>query len=94
MVLSTELSNSPVKTIHKNCVWCMGGSAREVTKCTSPKCPIFNYRMGKKTGEEKRTPLKAIKEFCIECFCDDNVKDCPNPDCIMYPFRLGRMPKK
>lgn len=42
--------------------------------------------------ERKRTPLKAIKEKCIDC-CGGNyneVKLCPSTCCPLYPFRTGR----
>lgn len=43
---------------------------------------------------EIKSPLKAIRQYCIECMGDQvrevpfcNVKRCP-----LYPFRLGKNP--
>ena len=50
-----------------------------------------------------KTPLKAIRQFCFECFgLDrrkrnppkpiDDVKNCSDPLCPLFDFRLGRNP--
>ena len=42
------------------------------------------------------TPLKAIREKCLDC-CGGQareVKLCPCPDCTLYPFRFGRNPNR
>jgi len=52
---------------------------------------------GKKGVKDVRlTPLKAIKFNCIECmgFQAKLVQDCSNPFCPLYPFRLGRAPRR
>lgn len=38
-----------------------------------------------------KTPLKAIKAYCLDCCCGSakEVKLCPNKDCELYRFRLG-----
>jgi len=36
-----------LRVIRKNCISCMGGYEIEITKCTAPDCPLFDYRMGK-----------------------------------------------
>lgn len=39
-------------------------------------------------------PVKAIRAFCISC-CGDQpseVKTCTAPNCMLYPFRLGKNP--
>ena len=44
--------------------------------------------------EEIRNPVKAIRAFCIDC-CGGNsheVKLCTAPNCVLYPFRLGKNP--
>ena len=43
----------------------------------------------------RRSPLQAIRAFCLECEGDspDNVKDCLNPACQFYVYRLGAPPK-
>ena len=44
--------------------------------------------------KEIKSPLKAIKAFCIEC-CGDSyneMKRCPATNCKLYPFRFGKNP--
>ena len=46
--------------------------------------------------EQKTNPVKAIREFCIDC-CGgsrETVKNCPSVRCSLYPFRLGKNPFK
>ena len=40
-------------------------------------------------------PMKAIRAMCLECveYVSDEVKACTIPDCLLYPFRLGRSVK-
>lgn len=42
------------------------------------------------------TPLKAIREKCLDCMCGQaqEVKLCPCDDCPLYPFRLGKNPSR
>ena len=45
------------------------------------------------TPKKKRlTRGAAIQAFCVECMWYNPlfVKDCTAPDCVLYPFRLGR----
>ena len=49
--------------------------------------------------KKQKKPLKAIREFCIECMggrdnedCLKQIKDCGSPDCALYEFRLGKNP--
>lgn len=44
--------------------------------------------------DEKKSPLKAIREKCLECCWDsaNEVKLCPVKDCPLYPFRFGKNP--
>lgn len=44
--------------------------------------------------EQKTNPVKAIREFCIDC-CGgsrETVKNCPSANCALYPFRMGKNP--
>lgn len=45
-------------------------------------------------GEKITSPIKAIKEKCLDCCCDqrEEVKLCPAKDCPLWPFRLGKNP--
>lgn len=42
----------------------------------------------------QRSPIKAIREFCLEC-CGGNsndVKGCTAPNCALFAFRFGKNP--
>lgn len=42
----------------------------------------------------QKNPVKAIREFCLEC-CNDSssaVKECTAVNCALYHFRLGKNP--
>lgn len=47
-------------------------------------------------GDEIRTPLKAIKQKCIECCAGQKseVRLCETRGCALYAFRLGKNPYK
>ncbi len=42
----------------------------------------------------KTTPLKAIREKCLECSAQvkSEVRNCRCPDCPLFHFRLGKNP--
>lgn len=44
--------------------------------------------------EYKTSPLKAIREKCIECCCGSSteVKECTAQNCPIYPYRFGKNP--
>ena len=55
--LQTEESKkitNPVKAIRAFCIDCCGGSANEVKLCTSPKCALYPFRLGKNPYRTKR----------------------------------------
>lgn len=41
-----------------------------------------------------KSPLKAIREKCIDCCCGQlaEVKQCPSVRCALHPFRMGKNP--
>lgn len=43
---------------------------------------------------EIKSPLKAIKQKCLECsnYQIGEVRNCPITDCALYPFRKGHNP--
>ena len=53
----------------------------------------FIYKGELKTKE--LTPIKAIREKCLECSCwsFEEVKECPAKDCALFPYRLGKRPR-
>ena len=51
--------------------------------------------MERKDYGEIKSPLKAIKTFCVEeCNCGNYTytKTCVDHKCPLYPFRLGKNP--
>ena len=46
------------------------------------------------SSQKKRTPLQAIRAFCLECDGTSyTVNDCLYPQCPFYDFRFGRLPE-
>ena len=45
---------SPLKAIKLFCIDCCGGSFQEVKKCPCKKCPLYNFRVGKKMAVERK----------------------------------------
>jgi hypothetical protein len=43
-----------------------------------------------------KSPLQAIKEYCMECSGDskEEVLLCPRTDCPLYPYRATLLKKK
>jgi hypothetical protein len=43
-----------------------------------------------------KTPIKAIRAYCIECSGDSlkEVRECPIVDCPLHPYRMGRKQTK
>ena len=41
-----------------------------------------------------KTPLQAIRSYCLECSCScsGTVKDCPEDECSLHPYRFGKNP--
>jgi hypothetical protein len=45
--------------------------------------------------EKHLTPLKAIREKCVECAgARKEVKLCQDVNCTLFPYRLGRNPAR
>lgn len=44
---------------------------------------------------KKLTPLKAIREKCLDCSGDQSkeVRNCPIESCTLWPYRFGKRPK-
>ena len=42
------------------------------------------------------TPVKAIRQKCIDCTCGQlaEIRLCPVINCPLYPYRMGRRPDK
>lgn len=50
--------------------------------------------MKKYKTEGYRSPLRAIREKCIDCMCGyvPEVKRCPSTNCPLWIFRFGKNP--
>jgi len=42
--LDAKMATSPTYAIRKFCNACVGGKTEDVTNCTAPKCPLYNFR--------------------------------------------------
>jgi hypothetical protein len=42
------------------------------------------------------TPMKAIRQKCLQCCCGQlkEVRECAVQTCALWPYRMGRRPKK
>ena len=47
------------KAIRLKCLDCCCGSALEVRRCESTKCPLWRFRMGRETQEENGTGARV-----------------------------------
>jgi hypothetical protein len=45
---------------------------------------------------QTRTPMKAIRAKCLDCSCyqPKEVRLCTVMNCPLWPFRMGKRPKK
>ena len=55
--------------------------------------------MGRHKPKKHKSPLKAIREFCIECVggrenegCLKYIENCGSPECAVFDFRFGKNP--
>lgn len=41
--------------------------------------------------EERMSPLKSIRKYCLQCCCESSneVKLCPSVKCPLYAYRFG-----
>lgn len=57
---------TPLKAIRAFCTECFGGSVREIKNCTAPRCPLYEFRLGKnpylkrELTEEQRNRLSIL----------------------------------
>ena len=47
-----------------------------------------------KAAQLYKTPIKAIREKCLDCSCGQykEVRLCPVINCALYPYRMGVRP--
>ena len=56
--------------------------------------------MNRYKPKKKKSPVKAIREHCIECMGGREkgqnsgklIEECASPDCALFDFRLGKNP--
>jgi len=69
---------TPIPSIRKQCLDCVGCSPKAVRQCELTDCSLFPYRMGKRppkgclphVGDNDTviiTPKQAIRAYCIYC---------------------------
>lgn len=64
---------------------------------TTPAASRNSGQTGQLTGhkrQKQRTPLQAIRAFCLECVCGqrEEVTLCTAPHCPLYPYRFDVRP--
>jgi hypothetical protein len=92
--------NTPVQAIHKFCTRCVGDNPFIVKDCGGNKCLnggcdkngvcwFYKYRLGK-----GRPSVKTIRKLCLWCQGGSSkfVEECPEGDCPLYSYRMGRNP--
>ncbi len=84
---------SPLKAIHKHCLWCCCDQPAEVKHCGAVNCNSYPLRLGKSVAGIR--PLTVIKNHCAECNGESgHARDCKLESCALYPFRNGKNPHR
>jgi hypothetical protein len=81
------------KAIKLYCLECCGGSRNEVVLCPVKECVLYPFR--KRVGG--RASVKLIRKHCYQCGegTSDAIKKCEFKDkCVLYDFRLGKLPPR
>lgn len=58
--------NSPLRAIKEKCIDCMGGSFTFVKGCTSTKCSLYPFRLGKNSFSNRRKMTEEQKQAAGE----------------------------
>ena len=50
--------------------------------------------VAKKAGHKRKSPMKAIREKCLDCCCGQvsEIRLCESVKCALWPFRSGTHP--
>lgn len=88
---------TPLKAIRAYCLWCCGDNAQEVRLCPSTKCSLYPARLGRDVAGLRL--LKLIRARCRDCVETlEQVKhfkaDKVEMSCSLYPYRMGKNPKR
>lgn len=54
---------SPVKSIKKFCLDCVGGNIKERRLCIDTDCPLYPYRLGHNPNISRTISKKSIKNL-------------------------------
>lgn len=90
---------TPLQSIRKECLYCMGGSSQIVNGCETITCTLWPYRTGIIQPGADRRLLRIIRAFCLECVEGyAEVKNCTGKmidghKCNFHQYRLGKRPK-
>ena len=70
----------------------------EPTKKAPKGAVIYETTVTHGNDDDKKylTPIKAIRAKCLDCCCDSwlEVKLCTSKKCALYPYRLGKRPRR
>lgn len=64
--MEKNVIQNPVKAIRKFCLDCLGGSYREVERCTATDCALYPFRMGKNPFRAKREMTEEQRAAAAE----------------------------
>lgn len=102
--VSASCRTTPLKSIRKKCLDCVGSNRSEITKCQetgstagpSGQCDLYHYRSGKRSKLASLSSLKSIRKYCLWCMCgqSNEVKLCVSPECALFTYRLGKNPAR
>lgn len=90
--------SSPLRSIHRFCVECMGGNARLVSTCGDTACDLWHHRSGHRAMFAEHGPLRSIRLRCLDCTGGElsrkAVLECGVPKCVLHRFRFGKNPSR
>lgn len=59
-------SRATLKRIRAYCIWCCNDQSNEVKLCPSVKCPLWEYRFGKRPKKASFLPEILTTEWLLE----------------------------
>jgi hypothetical protein len=85
---------TPLQAIRKRCVWCCGGSTKDVAFCSARGCVLHPWRFGKVPVGATMSALRTIRQKCLNDCGEPSaaVQACDLVECPLHLFRLGKSP--
>lgn len=85
---------TPVSASRLTCIACCAGAYSEVRSCSNTKCPLWEYRRGRRPAKGKaiRTPQRAIREYHLFVNCGSYELAREPLGLPTDPWRLGTRP--